>query len=81
MKEQEKTNEEKIIEVIEQIKPYLNDDGGNIEFIKYSDDTVFVKLTGACGHCAYRDNTIDDFVLRTIQNEVPSVKEVINVEI
>ena len=73
--------EEKILEVINQINPYLNSDGGNIEFIKYEDGTEYVKLTGACGYCAYKNDTIDDFVLRSIQEEVPEVKEVINVEL
>ena len=73
--------EEKILEVINQINPYLNSDGGNIEFIKYEDWTVYVKLTGACGYCMYKNDTIDDFVLRSIQEEVPEVKEVINVEL
>lgn len=73
--------EEKILEVINQINPYLNSDGGNIEFIKYEDGTVYVKLTGACSYCMYKNDTIDDFVLRSIQEEVPEVKEVINVEL
>ena len=72
---------EKILEVINQINPYLNSDGGNIEFIKYEDGIVYVKLTGACGYCMYKNDTIDDLVLRSIQEEVPEVKEVINVEL
>lgn len=73
--------ENKIIQVIETIKPYLISDGGNIEFVKYEDNIVYVKLRGACAGCAYRDDTINDFVLRTIQNEVPEVKDIINIPI
>ena len=73
--------ENKIIEVIETIKPYLISDGGNIEFVKYEDNIVYVKLRGACAGCVYRDDTINDFVLRTIQNEVPEVKGIINIPI
>ena len=40
--------EKKIREIIDKIVPYLNSDGGNIEFIKLEDDIVYIKLTGAC---------------------------------
>lgn len=72
---------EKIIEIINGIKPYLNSDGGNIEFIKYEDDIVYVKLTGACGCCSFRNDTIKNGILLTLKNEIPSIKDVINVEI
>lgn len=73
--------ENKIIDIIEQIKQYLISDGGNIEFVKYEDNIIYIKLRGACAGCAYKDDTINDFVLRTIQNEIPEVKDIINVEI
>ena len=41
--------EKKIREIIDKIVPYLNSDGGNLEFIKLEDDIVDIKLTGACG--------------------------------
>ena len=41
----------KIKNLIEKIRPYLINDGGNIEFIKYEDNIVYVKLTGACDGC------------------------------
>lgn len=73
--------ENKIIEIIDTIKPYLIDDGGSIDFVKYEDNIVYVKLRGACAGCAYKDDTINDFVLRTIQSEIPEVKDIINIEI
>lgn len=72
---------EKIKEIIEGIRPYLNSDGGDINFISYEDNIVFVKLTGACGGCAYRNETIKNGVLKTLQEEIPEIKDVINVEI
>lgn len=77
-------NEEKIKkinEVIDNIKPYLNSDGGNIEFINYDNGVVFIKLTGACGCCAYRDETIQNGILKSLQSEIPEITDVINVEI
>ena len=52
--------EKKIEEIILQIRPYINDDGGDIEFIKYEDNYVFVKFYGSCINCMYKDYTIQD---------------------
>lgn len=76
-----KNIEEKIIEVFDNLRPYLNADGGNIEFIKYDNGTVFVRLTGACGYCAYQDDTLKISLLKSLQQEIPEIKDIINVEI
>mgnify|MGYP004600596531 FL=1 len=73
--------EEKIKETINIIRPYLNSDGGDIEYVSYKDNIVYVKMHGACAECGYRDDTIADFVLRTIQEEVPEVKNVVNIDL
>ena len=75
------SNENKIKDIIEDMKPYLNADGGDIDFIKYEDDYVYVKLFGACSHCGYQDYTLNDGLLELIKEKVPEVKGVINVEI
>ena len=67
--------------VIEDIKPYLNNDGGDIEFIKYEDNYVYVKLFGACSHCGYQDYTLNNGILELIKEKVPEVIGIINVEI
>lgn len=74
------SNEEKIISTINQLRPYLNSDGGDIEFIKYEDDYVFVKLYGACAACAFQDYTIQDNIYEALKEIVPTLKGVINVE-
>lgn len=73
--------EQKIIEIINQLRPYLNSDGGDIEYIKYEDDYVFIKLFGMCADCFYRDYTIQDNIYATLKEEIPSLKGVINVEL
>ncbi len=73
--------EEKIKEIIEKIRPYINMDGGNIEFIKYEDGYVYIKLTGACADCMFQDNTINDSILEMFTSEIPEIKGVINVSI
>jgi nifU-like protein len=72
---------DKIIEVINQLRPFLNSEGGDIEFIKYDDGFVYVKLYGACMMCEYKDFTIQDNIFEAIKAEVPDVKGVINVEL
>ena len=71
--------EEKILEMIENIRPYLNMDGGDIEYIKYEDGYVYIKLTGACTDCLLQDNTINDGMLAMFQEEIPEIKGIINV--
>ncbi|MBD9115297.1 NifU family protein [bacterium] len=73
--------EKKIKEIILQIRPYINDDGGDIEFIKYEDNYVFVKFYGSCINCMYKDYTIQDSLYETIKSEIPEVKGVISVDL
>lgn len=72
--------EEKIKEIINKLRPFLVSDGGNIEFIKYENNIVYVKLTGACAGCELLDITLKEGIESTIKEEVPNVKEVINVK-
>ncbi len=68
--------EEVIIGIIEQIQPFLIADGGNVEFVKYEDNIVYVKIIGACQNCGMLDVTLKDVIEATIMEEVPEVKEV-----
>ena len=67
--------------VLEKLRPYLNSDGGDIEFIEFVDGTVFVKLLGACGNCPHRNDTIKGGVLAALKDEIPEVTDIINVEL
>lgn len=73
--------EDKIKELTEKIKPYLNMDGGDIEFIKYEDDYIYIKLSGACADCMFQDDTINESLLSFYKDEIPNLKGVINVNI
>lgn len=70
---------EKIIEIIDQLRPFLINDGGNIEFVDYKDNIVYIKMMGACSDCIMVDATLKDGIEIAIKEEVPNVKEVINV--
>ena len=60
------------------IKPKLQGDGGWIEFVKYEDNIVYVRLLGACANCHMIDITLKDGIEAAIQEEVPEVEEVVN---
>ena len=72
--------EDRINEIIDQLRPFLNNDGGNIEFIKYEDNIVYVRMTGACSNCHMLDITLKDGIEAALKEEVPEIKEVINVK-
>lgn len=76
-----KEKEEKIKEIINSIRPYINMDGGDLEFIKYEDDYVFVKLKGHCSECELQDFTISNGLEATLQSEIEGIKGVINVDL
>ena len=69
----------KIKEVIETIKPYLYFEGGDIEFVKYEDNYVYVKMLGNCQNCMYMGDTIENGILQSLKNEIPEIKGVINI--
>lgn len=77
----EMNTEEKIKDLIDSIRPYLNMDGGDIEFIEYKDNYIYIKLYGACTDCLMQDDTINDGLLNMIQEEVPEVKGIIKVDL
>ncbi len=73
--------EDKIKEMIDKMRPYLNMDGGDIEFIKYEDHYIYIKLTGACVDCMFQDNTVNDGLLQMFQSEIPEIEGIINVNL
>ena len=70
----------KIISIIDRIKPFIISDGGNIEFVKYDDNIVYVRLDGACKDCAFIDTTLKDGIEEIMISEIPEVKEVRNID-
>ena len=79
MSEEQITN--KIKEQLEVIRPFLNMDGGDIEFIKYEDGYVYVKLTGACAFCGFQDYTIKDHIEAFLKEDIKEIKGIINVSL
>ncbi len=71
----------KIKELLDDLRPFLNQDGGDIEFVKYEDKFVFLRLTGACAHCGYQDETINYGIETYLKEQIPEIEGVINVEL
>jgi Fe-S cluster biogenesis protein NfuA len=69
------TTEAKVIEALEQLRPHLQFDGGDIRLLAVDGNTVHVELTGACSNCAISATTKAG-VERAIKAAVPSVTEV-----
>lgn len=70
---------EKVVEVLDKVRPYLVKDGGNVELIDVKGGTVTVKLVGACAGCPMSKMTLKNGIERILKEEVPEVKEVIAV--
>lgn len=70
---------EKIVEIIEHLRPFLMNDGGDVEFIKYENNIVYIKMMGACSNCHMLDLTLKEGIEAAIKSEVPNVLEVINI--
>ncbi len=70
---------EKVEKVIDEIRPFLEADGGNIELIDVQEGIVKVKLVGACGSCPMSQLTLKRGVEARLKEKVPEVKEVIAV--
>lgn len=71
---------DKIILLIDKLKPFLINDGGNLEFVKYEDGIVYVRMLGACKDCAMMDITLKEGIEEIIVSEIPEVREVKNVD-
>ena len=71
--------EEQIKNVIHKLRPYLQRDGGDIEYVDFKDGIVYVRMLGACTGCTMIDDTLKDGVEQILMEEVPGVLEVQNI--
>ena len=76
----DKTILSKIEVALEEIRPFLEADGGDINFIELTDEWVVkVKLIGACSSCNISMMTLKNGVEMAVKRAVPEVKEVIEI--
>ena len=68
---------ERVEEVMKEIRPMLQADGGDVELVEVTDDGVVkVRLTGACGGCPMSQMTLSNGIERMLKESVPEVQRV-----
>ncbi|MEK7072391.1 MAG: NifU family protein [Patescibacteria group bacterium] len=70
---------EKIKKQLDKIRPYIQMDGGDVEFVSFDDKSglLTIKLQGACVGCPMSQITLQEGIGKTIKLEIPEVKEVV----
>lgn len=72
---------QKILAAIDEIRPYLHSDGGDVEFVELtSDNIVKVRLTGACDGCPFSVMTLKAGIEQAVRKKFPELKDLIAVE-
>jgi Fe-S cluster biogenesis protein NfuA len=78
MSEKENNVRLAVNKIIDQLRPFLQSDGGDIEVLEITDDNVVkVKLTGACAECPFSQQTLKGGIEQALKKEIPEIKEVI----
>ncbi|MCF7924935.1 MAG: NifU family protein [Candidatus Izimaplasma sp.] len=67
------TTEEKIIDILNKTRSYLQQDGGDLTFVKFEDGIVYIRLSGACVGCGSVNVTLYDGIENILMAEVPDV--------
>ena len=69
--------EKRVKNILEQVRPYLQADGGDVNFVELTDDmVVMVELTGACGSCPYSTMTLKNGIENVMKKSIPEIKAV-----
>ncbi len=77
MTTQKQELEAKVIHVIDQIRPYLQADGGDVEFVELMEDnTVNIRLLGTCGNCPYSMMTLKNGIESAMVKAIPEIRAV-----
>lgn len=69
---------ENVKAVLDEIRPALQADGGDVELLGIKDGIVSVRLTGACGGCPMSTMTLKMGIERLLKQKLPEVKEVVS---
>ena len=72
---------EKVKEIIDQVRPALQADGGDVELVEVDEENgiVKVRLTGACRGCPMSQLTLQMGIERELKSKIPEVKKVVSV--
>ncbi len=67
---------DKILAVLDEVRPMLQADGGDVEFIDFVDGKVLVRLQGACGTCPMAVMTLKNGIEARLKAKIPEVESV-----
>ena len=71
----------KVEEALNTIRPYLEADGGNVEVLEITDNSILkLELTGACKTCSMSHMTLKAGIEETIRKAVPEIKEILSIQ-
>ncbi len=68
--------EEKVKRILDSIRPGLQMDGGDVEFVELKDSVVYVRLVGACGGCPMSQLTLKEGIERFMRQELQEIRGV-----
>ena len=72
-------NDSNVINVLSELAPYIEADGGFLEYVETEDNYVKVRLGGACSTCAMSTMTLKQGIERNLMEDIPDVKGVVQV--
>lgn len=70
---------DKVEAVLDEIRPNLMADGGDVQLVDIKEGVVTVRLLGACGGCPMATMTLRQGIERTLKEKVPEVKKVVGI--
>jgi len=72
---------ERVAKVIEKVRPFLIQDGGDVELVEVTDDLIVkVRLKGACGTCPFSLQTLKNGIEQMVKQDIPEIVEVVGVK-
>lgn len=69
---------QRVEKALAEIRPFLNNDGGDIELVSVENDIVNVRLTGTCTDCTVNQMTLKSGVEMTVKKYAPEISKVVN---
>lgn len=71
---------DKVEEVLDTLRPFLKADGGDVELVEIVDDTVRLRLLGACSNCSMSNMTMKAGIEEGIKKAIPEIRQVVAID-
>lgn len=67
---------QKIHDLLQTLKIYINADGGDVEFVEYKNKILTLKIIGKCATCPFQSSTFDEGLKFALMQEIKEIKDV-----